>query len=245
MRILVVDDEAPARQRLAVLIEELGPPYRVVGEAADGAAAVALWRSSNADLLLMDIRMPGVDGLQAAAELAREESPPAVVFITAYDEHALAAFEQQAVDYLLKPVRRSRLQQALERAQRLTRAQLSALRPPAGTQRTDYVSASYRGGLVRIPLDEVIYFQADQKYVTLRHLQGEALLEQSLKSLEEQFGDRFLRIHRNALVAIDRLRGIRKLADGRVVVELRDCAQQLEVSRRHLPQVRRLLRGRL
>lgn len=243
MRILVVDDEAPARQRLLSLLQEIGEPYQAVGEAADGAEALQQWRRTDADLLLMDIRMPGVDGLQAAAQLAGEENPPAVIFVTAYDEHALAAFEQQAVDYLLKPVRRSRLQGALERAQRLTRAQLNSIGQLGEVDEEEYISASHRGGLLRIPLSEVIYLQADQKYVTLRHLQGEALLEQSLKALEQQYGERFLRIHRNALVTRTRLRGIRRDSRGRVLVRLEGCDEGLEVSRRHLPRVRELLRG--
>jgi two-component system response regulator AlgR len=192
------------------------------------------------DVVLMDIRMPDMDGLEAAAELARQETPPAVIFTTAYAEHALDAFEGQPADYLLKPVRPERLARALERARSFTRAQVHAL-----AQREDdegYVCANFRGGLHRVPVDEVLYFRADQKYVTARHGDGELLLEESLKSLEQRFGDRFLRVHRNALVAYRWVVGLERDAEGRSFIRLRGNGDRLEVSRRHLPLVRRWLR---
>jgi len=243
MRILIVDDEAPARARLRRLIEGLAGDWRVIGEAADGREALAKCASLGVDLALIDIRMPVMDGLAVAAQLARQEAPPAVIFTTAYGEHALAAFEEQAIDYLLKPVRPDRLRKALERARGLTRAQLSALTglgTPAGEG--DFVCAHFRGGIRRVPIQEVLYFRADQKYVTARHLGGELLLEDSLKSLEERFGERFLRIHRNALVAQRYLVGLEKDIQGRAFARLSETAELLEVSRRHLPVVRRWLR---
>jgi two-component system response regulator AlgR len=241
VKILLVDDEALARQRLAALIEELGDPYRLVGEAANGEEAIRLFEELGADLVLMDIRMPGMDGLEAARRLAECDRPPAVIFTTAYDEHALQAFESSAQDYLLKPVRRDRLQTALKRSQRLTRSQLAS---NAHEQReVPQLHASFRGGLRTIPLDQVIYLRADSKYVMARHTGGELLLEESLKGLQERYGDWLLRIHRNALVVRRYLSGLEKGSDGIPRVVLRGCDETLEVSRRHLPEVRRVLRN--
>lgn len=244
MKILIVDDETHARTRLRHLVEEIGPPCRVVGEADNGLDALRHCRRGEVDLVLLDIRMPGMDGLEAAAELAALATPPAVIFVTAYDEHALAAFERHAVDYLLKPIRRERLQRAIDRAVTLNRPQLEALRTLQAPPEEAYVSVSFRGGLQRIPLGEVIYFQADQKYVTVRHAAGEALLEGSLKALEERFPQRLIRIHRNALIVRERLLGLKRLGNGACAVSLAGSDAELEVSRRHLPEVRRLLRGR-
>ncbi|WP_428606367.1 LytR/AlgR family response regulator transcription factor [Sedimenticola sp.] len=245
MKILIADDEVHARARLRSLIEEIGPPYRVVAEADNGRDALQRCRQEEVDLVLMDIRMPGMDGLEAAAALAGLPTPPAVIFVTAFDQHALAAFERQAVDYLLKPIRRERLQKAIERAVTLNRPQLQALQALQGQQDADYISVSFRGGLQRIPLSDVIYFQADHKYVTVCHSGGEALLEESLKSLEERFPRRLLRIHRNALIVRERLLGLKRLGAGGCAVSLAGSGAELEVSRRHLPEVRKLLRGKV
>lgn len=243
MKILVVDDEALARRRLASLIEELGEPYRLAGEASNGEEALQLFARSGADLVLMDIRMPGMDGLEAARRLAGETHPPAVIFTTAYEEHALEAFETAALDYLLKPVRRERLLAALQRSRRLTRSQLDVVSAADAVPEVPQLSASYRGGVKTLALDEVIYLRAEAKYVVARHSAGELLLEESLKQLESQYGDRLVRIHRNALVSRSCLAGLEKAADGTPRAVLRGCDETLEISRRHLPAVRRLLRG--
>jgi len=243
MKILVVDDEPPARQRLSSLIEELGAPYELAGEAADGAEALRQFERCGADLVLMDIRMPGMDGLEAARRLAEHEHPPAVIFTTAYEEHALEAFESSARDYLLKPVRRERLLAALQRCQRLTRSQLDAAAAlVARSRETPQLSVNYRGGVRTLPLDQVIYLRADSKYVVARHSEGELLLEESLKSLEERYGAWFLRIHRNALVSRHSLRSLERGADGIHRVLMRGCDETLEVSRRHLADLRRMLK---
>ncbi|MES9919030.1 MAG: response regulator transcription factor [Candidatus Thiodiazotropha sp.] len=241
MKILVVDDETLARRRLAALIEELGSPYRMVGEAANGEEALRQFKEQGADLVLMDIRMPGMDGLEAARRLADSDRPPAVIFTTAYEEHALQAFESSAQDYLLKPVRRERLLTALQRSQRVTRSQLTS--STVGERQAPKLHASYRGGLRTVPLDQVIYLRADSKYVMARHEEGELLLEESLKGLQERYGDWLLRIHRNVLVVRRHLVGLEKGSDGIPRVVLRGCDETLEVSRRHLPEVRRVLRG--
>jgi two-component system response regulator AlgR len=242
MKILIVDDEAPARAQLRSLLGEIGQPYQVAGEAVSGKEALAACDELGVDLVLLDIRMPGMDGLTAAARLTECEQPPAVIFTTAYDEHALAAFEKNAIDYLLKPVRKQRLEQALAKAVSLTRPQLQVLQGLQDEEEAA-ISATFRGGLQRIPLSDIYYFRAEQKYVVARHVEGEALLEESLKSLEQQFGERFLRIHRNALVAKSQLAGLRKESDGRTLIVLKDLEEQLDVSRRHLAAVRRFIKG--
>ena len=239
MKLLLVDDEAPARQRLKLLIEEIGAPYQTVAEAANGAEAVACCLNGDIDLVLMDIRMPQMDGIEAAARLARLDVPPAVIFVTAYEEHALDAFRGNAVDYLLKPFRRQRLEASLQRAAIPTRPQRQALQQ---RDAESHICTNYRGGLKRIAVRDLIYLQADQKYVTALSTHGESLLEESLKSLETRFPDTFLRIHRNALVARRRLIGIEKHSDGRCFARLADSDEQLEISRRHLPEIRRWLR---
>jgi two-component system response regulator AlgR len=241
MKILLVDDEAPARARLRRLIDELGADYEVVGEADNGEAAVAVASKIDADLILLDQKMPGLSGLETAAALARLEPPPAVVLVTAYPEYALDAFAHNVADYLLKPVRRERLQATLERLPLTTRPQRAQQAPPQDAHRR-HLSAYYRGGVQTVPIDEVLYLLAEQKYVTVRHLGGRMLIDESLRSLEQEFPQVFVRIHRNALVATERLAGLEKGADGTSLAVLADCEERLPVSRRHLPEIRRFLR---
>jgi two-component system response regulator AlgR len=242
MKILIVDDEQLARERLEQLLREIGSPHQVIGQAASGEEAIKLCSSHAADLVLLDIQMPGMNGLEAASHLMAQDPAPAVIFVTAYDEHALEAFDRNAVDYLLKPVRRERLEAALNRAQALTRVQLQAL-DELQEDPDNYVYSNFRGGVLRIPVKEIYFFRAEQKYVVARHTEGEALLEESLKSLEQQLGEQFLRIHRNALAAKRYLNAMEKRQDGHFQVCFRDIEERLEVSRRHLPEVRRWLKG--
>ncbi len=240
MNILIADDEHLARERLRVLIADIKGNYQVVAEVADGEAVVSRCAEGSVDLVLLDIRMPMVDGLAAAARLGQMETPPAVVFVTAFDVHAVQAFERGAIDYLVKPVRRERLQQALERARALTRPQLQALQALEGASREsgERICTSYRGGVECVDLDEVVYFHADQKYVVVRHQGGRMLLESTLKSLEDAYAERFVRIHRNALVARHRLSGIERSSEGRFFARMRGCDDLLEISRRHIAAVR-------
>ena len=243
MRILIVDDEQPARQRLLELISALG--HATCGEAANGREALLKVQDSQPDAVLLDISMPVLDGLETAQHISCLEMPPAVIFITAHDHYALAAFEAQALDYLLKPVRKERLAAALERAHSLNRAQLAQIhreQSPDNLPTRSHLCVKIGNRLDLVPLEDVYYFQADQKYVILRHRHGEAVLEDSLKSLESEFGERFLRIHRNALVAIAHLRGLEKTPDGRYQVIFDDIPQRLEVSRRHASLVRQAVK---
>jgi len=230
LKVLIVDDEPPARERLRSLLGEI-PEAAVVGEAVSGAEALALVHDLAPDILLLDVRMPGMDGLEAARHLNALEEPPAVIFTTAYDQYAVEAFEAHAVGYLLKPVRKEQLAAALTRAGRLTRAQLQKL-AAAGEARRTHIAARTRAGLKLIPLDEVHYFLADRKYTTVAHLNGEDLIEDSLRLLESEFAATFVRIHRNALVAVKYLERIERDAGGQYFVRLRGSPSPLAVSRR-------------
>jgi two-component system response regulator AlgR len=243
MKVLVVDDEMPARARLRRMLEAVDGCL-VCGEAADGSEALLQCARLQPDVLLLDIRMPGMDGLEAARHLLALEHPPAVIFTTAYTEHALAAFEAHAVDYLLKPVRQERLAEALENTRRLTRAQATALHAgdADGGPRTR-ICARVRGSLQLVPVEEIRYFLADQKYVTIGTADSRVLIEESLVALEEEFSDRFVRIHRNALVAPAYLIGLERDAGGQFRARLRDVGETLEISRRHLAELRRLVRS--
>jgi len=242
MKVLVVDDEMPARARLRRMLEAM-EGCSVCGEAADGSEALLQCEQLQPDVLLMDIRMPSMDGLEAARHLLALERPPAVIFTTAYSEHALAAFETHAVDYLLKPVRQERLAQALENTRRLTRVQAAALQAAdADGGARKRICARVRGSLQLIPVEEIRYFLADQKYVTIGTADSRVLIEESIKSLEEEFAERFVRIHRNALVAPVYLTGLERDAGGQFRARLRDVGETLEISRRHLAEVRRLVK---
>lgn len=240
MRVLIVDDEPPARERLRALLQAQ-PGVTVVGEAGDFEQALAATARLQPDLVLLDINMPDVDGLTTAHRLNQLSPRPALVFCTALDEHALSAFEAQALDYLVKPVRPERLAHALDKARTFLSGRQAQ---DATTPERDHLCARLRGSLRRIPIDDIYFLQADEKYVRVRHTRGEDLVEESLKALETEFASRFVRIHRNCLVARDRLMELRRTPDGHVQAIVRDVPQPLEVSRRCLPQLRELLHPR-
>ena len=242
MRIAIVDDEPLARARLRGLLQALGLG-EIVGEAASGLEALALVSSTDADVVLLDIRLPGMDGLEVASHLARLARPPAVIFTTAFDQHALAAFDANALAYLLKPIRLERLQAALTRAGTWTAAQALAAgdaRQPVG-MRTHF-SALVAGNLRLVPLADVRYLQATQGYVAVVHPGGELVIEDSLRALEDEFGEIFLRIHRHTLVALAHVAALERDRLGNAYIRLREVAVRLPVSRRLLPEVRRRLR---
>jgi two-component system response regulator AlgR len=231
LKVLIVDDEPPARARLRSLLAEIAD-VEVIGEAVNGHEALQETHDLAPDVVLLDVRMPGMDGLEAARHLNVLEEPPAVIFTTAYDQYAVEAFDAHAVGYLLKPVRKEQLAASLARAGRVTRAQLQRLAAAAGGERRSHIAARHREGLRLIPIDEVQYFLADQKYTTVRHVNGEDLIEDSLRLLESEFGAAFVRIHRNALVGVKYLERIERNADGQYFVRLRGCEAPLQVSRR-------------
>jgi two-component system response regulator AlgR len=239
MRIVIADDEPLARDRLRALLAEQ-PGIEVVAEAEDGESALHACADLKPDLVLLDIAMPGIDGLEAARHLAAFEPRPAVVFCTAYDAHALSAFDAQAIDYLVKPVRAERLAAALDRARTFAAGRERAV--SASGQRRTHLCARIRGSLRLIPIEDVHYLQAEEKYVVVHHVRGEDLIEESLKSLEEEFGERFVRIHRNCLVARHELVELKRAPDGHVQAVLRHGQAPLEVSRRCVSALRETVR---
>jgi two-component system response regulator AlgR len=247
MKVLIVDDEQPARERLKQLLDDESD-YTCVGEAANGSDALKLSARLHPDIILLDIRMPGLDGIETAHHLNALDNPPAVIFATAYDEYAIDAFDARAIGYVLKPVRRSKLVDALEQASRLAPSTLSSVASDANMRSVrKHVCARAHGELRLIPVADISCFRADQKYVAVDHSNGEDLIDESLKALAEEFSDDFVRIHRGALVAVRSIDRVEKTTDGKSLVVLRDNSQvedkELIISRRHLAEVRRRLKG--
>jgi len=241
MNVLIVDDEPLARERLRRMVEEF-PGYSVVAEAGNGQTALECVARLQPDAVLLDLHMPGLDGLQVARRLAESDMPPAVIFVTAHSEHALSAHNSQAAGYLLKPVRRDDLAAALTRARRPSQAQYAALAGQSPSSAAGgYVSARTRDGIERVAIRDILYFWADQKYTSVFHLQGELLIEQSLATLEESLGGLFLRVHRKALVARAHVTGMRYDDDGSAYLTLRNIEAAVPISRRRLADVRALL----
>jgi len=240
LRVVIVDDEAPARSRLKELLADCAGelPIAIAGEAASGPAAIEMLAADPADVVLLDVRMPEMDGIEVAQHLQKLERPPAVIFATAYDAYAIRAFEVHAVDYLLKPIRLARLKEALARALAAPRPEgLSAIARAART----HLSAQERGKIHLIPVKDVIYLKAELKYVTVRTAAREYLIEEALTKLEEEFGERFVRAHRNCLVARAAVRGFeRAMQDGEAHWEvlLNGTEERIAVSRRQQHIVR-------
>jgi two-component system response regulator AlgR len=232
MRVLIVDDEPLARARMAALLGECSD-VEPVGTLADGEAALAALDELQPDVLLLDINMPGIDGVSVARRLAGRARPQ-VIFCTAYEVHALQAFELGAADYLLKPVRLERLRDALQRARRRL--------GEGPSEQSAFLHGRLRGEEVRIALHDVLYLLAEEKYVAVRHLGGELLIEESLRQLEEAWPEQLIRLHRNCLVPRARLVGLHSQPDGRVLARLDGSEYSPEISRRNLAAVRRWLR---
>jgi two-component system response regulator AlgR len=245
LKILIVDDEPPARRRLRELLDDCAGalPLLVVGEAGSGREALALLGSTPAELVLSDIHMPDMDGIELARHLLKLPTPPVMIFTTAYHEHAIDAFEVHAIDYLMKPVRVQRLLAALQKVPRLKPLSDARLdRLPAAARR--FLSVTERSRVVLVPIEEVIYLKAELKYITIRTREREYLLEESLTKLEEEFGARFVRVHRNCLVAREAIRGFERHVsaegDAHWEVLLRDVTESLPVSRRQQYIVREI-----
>jgi two-component system response regulator AlgR len=241
-RVLIADDEVLARDRLRSLLAEM-PEVKLVGEAEHGAQVLEMADELAPDIVLLDVRMPGLDGIEAARRIQEFPEPPAVIFTTAYDEYAINAFETQAAGYLLKPIRAEKLRAAILQAGRLTRPQLAQAATVARfAERRTHIAVKTRDSTRLLPVEEVIYFQADQKYTTVKHGGGEDLIEESLRSLEDDLGSLFVRIHRNTLVNTRLLLAIERDPLGQYFVTLRDCPQKLAVSRRMAGDLRERFR---
>jgi two-component system response regulator AlgR len=245
LRVLIVDDEAPARSRLRDLLADCAAtlPLEIAGEAASGPQALEIASWQRVDVVLLDIRMPGMDGIETAQHLRKLDDPPAVVFATAYDAYALKAFEVHAIDYLLKPIRAARLLEALTMARSAIAPKAAALAEMRRAPRNS-LSASERGKVHLIPVADILYLKAELKYVTVRTRVREYLVEESLTRLEEEFGERFVRAHRSCLVARAAIRGFERGAgeggDGHWDVLLNGCDERIAVSRRQQHIVRDL-----
>jgi two-component system response regulator AlgR len=246
IKVFIVDDEAPARERLRELLSDIAAevPNEVAGEAQNGLEALERLPSCGAQVLLLDIRMPGMDGLELARHLGGLDDAPAVVFVTAHDKHALEAFELNALDYLLKPVRATRLAAALKKAAAGGAPKPDQLARAAGGPR-EYLSVAERHRIVLVPVKDILFLRAEQKYVTVRTREREHLIEESLIALEREFNGPFVRIHRNCLVARGAIRGFERTGGGeeeahwQVVID--GLPERLPVSRRQWPTVRDLI----
>ena len=242
MKILIVDDEKLARDRLQDLLLEMDSTYELL-HASNGKDALDVVNNSSPDIILLDIRMPVMDGLETAQHLTRLENPPAVVFTTAYQDHALQAFDSNAVDYLLKPIRPERLKQGIDKAQRISRARVGRIQEQITTpSQRQHLSVTSQGRIELIPVEDILCFHAEQKYVSIHLRDREILTDESLKKLESEFQDRFLRIHRNALVATNKIESVNQDNEGNNIMKLRGLGKPLIISRRHLKSVKEKLR---
>lgn len=247
LRVLIVDDEAPARARLRDLLGDIAAeqPNRVAGLAANGVEALRLLEREPADVVLADIRMPVMDGVELARHLTRLDPAPAVIFTTAYDQYAIEAFELAATDYLLKPVRAQRLAEALGRARKRLRPAEGGLVAGLAPGPRRHFGVNERGRILLVPVADVLYLRAELKYVTARTAAREFLLDESLVQLEQEFAGRFVRVHRNCLVARDAIAGLERGGDqdgeARCDVLVAGVPERLPVSRRQWPVVRQLL----
>ena len=241
MDVIVVDDEPLARDRLARMVNKM-EDCQVVAQAENVEQALAAVAEFDPDVVLLDVRMPEEDGISAAKKITEMEDPPAVIFCTAYDEYALDAFSTAAVGYLLKPVKQEDLEEALLKTQKLNKMQLAALAErEAPSNQRKHISAKTRRGVELIPLDNVRFFIADHKYVTVYHTEGETLIDDTLKELESEFANLFVRIHRNALVSINAIEGMERNPQGQYRVRLKNIEEKPIVSRRHVSRLRELL----
>ena len=243
MEILIVDDELLARQRLARMIEKL-ETHNVIAETDNADDALVAIEKYDPDVVLLDIRMPGKDGLTLAHEISELDCPPAIIFCTAFDQYALDAFGTTAIGYLLKPIKSEQLQDALNKALKLNKVQRAAAQKPTAENSNvrSHISAKTRRGIELIPLEDIRYFVADHKYVTVYHTHGEHLLDETLKELEEEFGARFVRVHRNALVSVKHIEAIERATEGQYQVRLAGIQQKPVVSRRHVGDLKNLLK---
>lgn len=245
--IAIVDDEVLARQRLVRFVTDLG--YEVCGEVQNGVEALALIEEKAPAIVLLDIEMPSETGLQVAEKIAQLEQPPAVIFTTAYDQYALEAFNTFAAGYLLKPIKKEKLQESLEKAQEMNKAQLASLEsttlnntaPKPAANVPKHITASSHRGVDLIAIDSIRCFLSDSKYITVVGTEGESLIDGTLKQFEENFIGTFARVHRNALVSIQHIAGLERAPEGHYMVRLKDVETRPVVSRRYASKVKALL----
>ena len=258
-RIILVDDEAPARARLCDLLSDIAVefPHTIVGQASDGRSALDRLAETPADIALIDVQMPGMTGIDLARHLGALPEPPAVIFVTAFDEYAVKAFEVHALDYLMKPVRAARLKDALVRVTSTSAKQAPAIATiaresgEAQGRKREAIAVVERGRVMLIPVADILYLKAELKYITIRTAEREYLTEEPLVDLENEFADRFVRVHRNALVARKAIAGFERVEsiDGdsvgepHWVVTLRDVPERLPVSRRQWPIVKETMKS--
>ncbi|HFD13225.1 MAG TPA: response regulator transcription factor [Crenotrichaceae bacterium] len=234
MKILIADDERPARTRLRHLLEQSDSDVHIIGEAENGDQVLEISEMFQPDIVLLDIRMPGKNGLEICKLLSAFSIPPAVILVTAFDEHALQAFDAHAVDYVLKPVHQQRLDAALRKAIIFQ----TARKLETSQQSTDHIQRTHisvkdRSTLYRIPVSDIIYFKAEQKYVVIRTDKLELLSSESLKNLEKEFGGSFMRVHRNALVSLNAISSLEKHSNGKFYIHFNSVDDEIEISRRH------------
>lgn len=243
MKILIADDELQSRKHLAQLIKQLPGCTVLQAYAENGHDTLQRAAELKPDILLLDISMPGLDGLQVAAQLCEQRDAPAIIFCTTHDDALFPAFEMSLVAYVHKPTTKEQLLHALAQAQRLSSAQLVALSRTLITinRARTHLNARSHKGIELIPVEQIIHCVADNKYVTVRHLHGETLLDESLKSLHDEFTEHFVRIHRNALVSRTYIERLERTPSGHYVLHLRDTTEPLNVSRRHVATVRKLV----
>lgn len=243
MKILIADDEPLARQRLKRLVEEISTNHVVYADASNGLEALEQCLELQPELAFLDIRMPKMDGLQTASEIANAQLKTRVVFVTAYDEYAIEAFNKNAIDYLLKPVKQTRLNQAIEKAAQFNGGSIDIAQTAQLLSRPrQHLCAHTHMGLKVLNVNDILFFKADNKYVLAATSNNSILLEDSLKTLEEEFSPQFFRIHRNALVNTNAIQSITKSATGQFDIHLEGCEETLVVSRRHQAELNRFLR---
>lgn len=241
MKILIVEDEALARERLKALLHEINHSYEII-DAENGLEALQKIQAFSPELVLLDIRMPAMDGLEVAHHLKKYQPETAIIFTTAYQDHAIRAFELNAIDYLLKPIRKSRLEEALSRSQIALKTAIDDVRLKDKNATRSHISVLDKGRLILIPVNEILYLKADDKYVMVVWSGGKQLLNEPLKILEQEFQQQLIRIHRNALIAKSKIASLQKQENGMATIKLRGIDDELQVSRRHLSQIRKLLK---
>jgi two-component system response regulator AlgR len=240
--ILIVDDEKLARERLKRLIAGL-TEYSCIGEAENGEQALQRIQNLSPDIVILDVRMPIKDGMELARQLSIMEFPPAVIFCTAFDEYAIKAFQVSATGYLLKPVRHEDLVAALAKASQVNQLQVRQLESAQEGDDDMFVAHTWQGHEL-IPFDNIYYFRADQKYLTICHKHGETLSDQTLKELEQTWGERVVRVHRNALINVRHIDALCKTADGKYSIRIRKTLEKVPVSRRLVSDIKAFLERR-